>query len=40
MDVNVVFLIEGEEESGSVGLYEAVSQNKELFNDIDLILLR
>ncbi|CAO3678442.1 unnamed protein product [Rhizopus stolonifer] len=39
LDVNVVFLIEGEEESGSVGLYEAVSQNKELFNDIDLILL-
>ncbi|KAI9269351.1 hypothetical protein BY458DRAFT_187021 [Sporodiniella umbellata] len=39
LDVNVVFLIEGEEESGSVGLYEAVNQNKELFEGIDLILL-
>lgn len=40
MDVNVIFLIEGEEESGSVGFYEAVNKNKELFNDVDMILLR
>lgn len=40
LDVNVIFLIEGEEESGSVGFYEAVDQNKELFKDVGLILLR
>ncbi|KAG1459314.1 hypothetical protein G6F56_006190 [Rhizopus delemar] len=40
LDVNVIFLIEGEEESGSVGFYEAVDQNKALFNDVDIILLR
>ncbi|KAG1226404.1 hypothetical protein G6F35_002934 [Rhizopus arrhizus] len=39
LDVNVVFLIEGEEESGSVGFYEAVDQQKELFKEIDMILL-
>ncbi|CAO3701846.1 unnamed protein product [Rhizopus stolonifer] len=39
LDVNVIFLIEGEEESGSVGFYEAVDQNKALFNDVDIILL-
>ncbi|KAF7729747.1 hypothetical protein EC973_003825 [Apophysomyces ossiformis] len=39
LDVNVIFLIEGEEESGSVGLYEAVEKNKALFTDVDLILL-
>jgi di- and tripeptidase len=40
LDVNVVFLIEGEEESGSVGFYEAVDKNKELFQDVDMVLLR
>lgn len=40
LDVNVIFLIEGEEESGSVGFYEAVNQNKELFQDVDMVLLR
>lgn len=40
LDVNVVFLIEGEEESGSVGFYEAVEQQKELFKEIDMVLLR
>ncbi|KAI9275117.1 hypothetical protein EDC94DRAFT_8412 [Helicostylum pulchrum] len=39
LDVNVIFLIEGEEESGSVGFYEAVNQNKELFQDVDMVLL-
>lgn len=40
LDVNVIFLIEGEEESGSVGFYEAVNQNKELFQNVDMVLLR
>jgi di- and tripeptidase len=40
LDVNVIFLIEGEEESGSVGFYEAVNQNKDLFQDVDMVLLR
>ena len=31
LDVNAIFLIESEEESGRVGFYEAVNQNKELF---------
>lgn len=39
LDVNVIFLIEGEEESGSVGFYEAVDKNKELFQDVDMVLL-
>ncbi|KAI8643152.1 hypothetical protein BD408DRAFT_415352 [Parasitella parasitica] len=39
LDVNVIFLIEGEEESGSVGFYEAVDKNKELFKDVDMVLL-
>ncbi|KAI8086176.1 uncharacterized protein BX664DRAFT_335096 [Halteromyces radiatus] len=39
LDVNVILLIEGEEESGSVGFYDAVNQNKELFKDVDMILL-
>ncbi|KAI8330555.1 hypothetical protein BD560DRAFT_416277 [Blakeslea trispora] len=39
LDVNVIFLIEGEEESGSVGFYEAVESNKELFEDVDVVLL-
>lgn len=28
LDVNVILLIEGEEESGSVGFYQAVDQHK------------
>ena len=28
LDVNVIFLVEGEEENGSVGFQEAVSANK------------
>ncbi|KAI9305332.1 hypothetical protein BJ944DRAFT_161937, partial [Cunninghamella echinulata] len=39
LDVNVILLIEGEEESGSVGFYQAVDQHKELFEDVDMILL-
>ncbi|KAI8977252.1 WD40-repeat-containing domain protein [Mycotypha africana] len=39
LDVNVIFLIEGEEESGSVGFYEAVTESAELFQDVDMILL-
>ncbi|RCH87437.1 hypothetical protein CU098_007221, partial [Rhizopus stolonifer] len=39
LDVNVIFLIEGEEESGSAGFYEAVENNAELFKDVDMILL-
>ncbi|KAI8069989.1 WD40-repeat-containing domain protein [Gongronella butleri] len=39
LDVNVIFLIEGEEENGSVGFYDAVEKNKSLFEDVDMILL-
>ncbi|KAI9031822.1 WD40-repeat-containing domain protein [Phycomyces nitens] len=39
LDVNVIFLIEGEEESGSVGFFEGVNKHKELFTDVDMILL-
>ncbi|KAI9476215.1 MAG: hypothetical protein EXX96DRAFT_601897 [Benjaminiella poitrasii] len=39
LDVNVIFLIEGEEESGSVGFYEAIEKYKKLFEDVDMILL-
>ncbi|ORZ15957.1 hypothetical protein BCR42DRAFT_416210 [Absidia repens] len=39
LDVNVILLIEGEEESGSVGFYDAVNQHKDLFKDVDMILL-
>ncbi|OAD72119.1 hypothetical protein PHYBLDRAFT_96544, partial [Phycomyces blakesleeanus NRRL 1555(-)] len=39
LDVNVIFLIEGEEESGSVGFFEGVNKHKELFADVDMILL-
>ncbi|KAG0173539.1 hypothetical protein DFQ28_002157 [Apophysomyces sp. BC1034] len=39
LDVNVIFLVEGEEESGSVGLYQAVEKHKDLFEEVDLILL-
>jgi di- and tripeptidase len=40
LDANVKFLIEGEEENGSVGFFQAVEQNISLFQDVDLILLR
>ena len=40
MDVNVKFLIEGEEENGSVGFFQAVDQNIGLFEEADVILLR
>jgi di- and tripeptidase len=36
---NVIFLIEGEEESGSRGFEETVQNNKELFGNVDWILL-
>ncbi|KAI5299380.1 hypothetical protein KEM55_002211, partial [Ascosphaera atra] len=36
---NVVFLVEGEEESGSQGFAETVSENKDLIGDVDYILL-
>ncbi|KAI8139626.1 hypothetical protein BJV82DRAFT_626793 [Fennellomyces sp. T-0311] len=39
LDVNVIFLVEGEEENGSVGFQDAVNANKKLFEDVDLILL-
>ncbi|KAI7849155.1 WD40-repeat-containing domain protein [Circinella umbellata] len=39
LDVNVIFLVEGEEENGSVGFKEAVNTYKDLFTDVDLILL-
>ncbi|KAF9158078.1 hypothetical protein DFQ26_008012 [Actinomortierella ambigua] len=39
LDVNVKFLIEGEEENGSVGFFQAVEQNIELFKEADVILL-
>jgi len=40
LDVNVKFLIEGEEENGSVGFFQAVEQNIHLFQEADVILLR
>jgi len=40
LDVNVKFLIEGEEENGSVGFFQAVEQNIKLFEEADVILLR
>lgn len=40
LDVNVKFLIEGEEENGSVGFFQAVDQNIKLFQEADVILLR
>ena len=40
LDVNVKFLIEGEEENGSVGFFQAVDQNIGLFQEADVILLR
>lgn len=36
---DIVFLIEGEEESGSRGFVDAVRRNKELIGDVDWILL-
>ncbi|KAG0372836.1 hypothetical protein BGX24_012515 [Mortierella sp. AD032] len=39
LDVNVKFLIEGEEENGSVGFFQAVEQNIKLFEEADVILL-
>lgn len=39
LDSDVIFLIEGEEESGSRGFKEAVQRNKDLIGDIDYILL-
>ena len=36
---NIVFLIEGEEESGSQGFFETVQANKKLIGDVDWILL-
>ncbi|KAG0002902.1 hypothetical protein BGZ79_002102 [Entomortierella chlamydospora] len=38
LDVNVKFLIEGEEENGSVGFFQAVEQNIELFQEADVLL--
>ncbi|CAO1633726.1 unnamed protein product [Sympodiomycopsis kandeliae] len=39
LDVDVVLLIEGEEESGSVGFHEALKREKERIGHIDVILL-
>ncbi|RHZ75258.1 hypothetical protein Glove_216g180 [Diversispora epigaea] len=37
LKANVYFLIEGEEESGSVGFYEAIKKSKDLIGEIDVI---
>ena len=39
LDCNVVFLVEGEEESGSRGLLQTVQRNREQIGDVDCILL-
>lgn len=39
LDSDIIFLIEGEEESGSRGFKETVRRHKELIGDIDYILL-
>lgn len=39
LESDIIFLIEGEEESGSRGFPEAVQRNKELIGDVDWILL-
>ncbi|KAH8705048.1 WD repeat protein [Talaromyces proteolyticus] len=39
LDCNLVFIIEGEEESGSQGFQKAVRENKELIGNVDWILL-
>jgi di- and tripeptidase len=39
LDADIIFLIEGEEESGSRGFKEAIKANKDLIGDVDWILL-
>lgn len=39
LDADIIFLIEGEEESGSRGFKEAIKTKKELIGDVDWILL-
>lgn len=39
LSCDVVFLIEGEEESGSIGFQEVINDNKEFIGDIDWIML-
>ncbi|KAI5460489.1 hypothetical protein BGZ63DRAFT_387327 [Mariannaea sp. PMI_226] len=39
LENDIIFLIEGEEEFGSLGFEEAVKKNKELIGDVDYILL-
>lgn len=39
LESDVIFLIEGEEESGSRGFKDAVKRNKDLIGDVDYILL-
>lgn len=39
LDMDIVFLIEGEEECGSRGFKDAVQRNKQMIGDIDYILL-
>jgi di- and tripeptidase len=39
LESDIIFLIEGEEESGSRGFKEAVRQHKDLIGDVDYILL-
>ncbi|KAI9351897.1 hypothetical protein BD770DRAFT_393563 [Pilaira anomala] len=39
LNVNVIFLIEGEEESGSHGFLEALEKHQHMFESIDLIIL-
>lgn len=39
LDADVIFLIEGEEESGSRGFKDAIRRNKALIGDVDYILL-
>ncbi|KAI9845100.1 MAG: hypothetical protein M1837_005104 [Sclerophora amabilis] len=38
LELDIIFLIEGEEESGSRGFEKAVKENKELIGDVDWIL--
>jgi di- and tripeptidase len=39
LDCDIVFLIEGEEESGSRGFKQCITQNKDMIGDIDWILI-
>ena len=39
LNCNVCFLIEGEEESGSSGFYDAVERHREYFGKVDVILI-